>query len=155
MPTRLKEKFYRIAIRPTMTYGAECWPIKKQDMHKMDVAESRMLRWMCGKTRKDKIKNECFREHLGVATIGGKIRKTCLRWFGHVQRKSVMVPVRKSFAMKVDGLPSGRSGLKRTWMDVVQIYMKKCNLSEDLAEDRSQRRNEIRIADPNIVETML
>ena len=44
MPTRLKEKIYKTAIRPTMTYGAECWPIKKQHMHKMDVAKMRMMR---------------------------------------------------------------------------------------------------------------
>ena len=43
-PTRLKEEFYRIAIRLAMTYGAECWPIKKQHMYKMDVVEMRMLR---------------------------------------------------------------------------------------------------------------
>ena len=45
MPTRLKGKFYRIATSTAMTYGAKCWPIKKQD-----VTEMRMLWWMCGKT---------------------------------------------------------------------------------------------------------
>ena len=45
----------------------------------MDVAKTGMLKWMCGKTRKDKIRNERFREHLGVATIGDTIRETCLR----------------------------------------------------------------------------
>ena len=34
----------------------ECWPIKKQHMHKMDTVEMRMLRWMSGKSRKYKIK---------------------------------------------------------------------------------------------------
>ena len=53
-------------ITPVMTYGEECWPIKKQHMHKMNVVEMRMLRWMCGKIRKDKIRNDRFREHLGV-----------------------------------------------------------------------------------------
>ena len=43
-------------------------------MHKMDVAEMRMLRWMRGKTRKDIIRNERLREHFGVATIVDKIR---------------------------------------------------------------------------------
>ena len=47
---------------------------KKQHMHKMDVAEMRMLRLMCGKTREEKIRNERFQKHLGVATIGDKIR---------------------------------------------------------------------------------
>ena len=36
-------------IRLVMAYGAKCWPIKKQDMQKISVAEMRMLRWMCGK----------------------------------------------------------------------------------------------------------
>ena len=37
---------------------------------KMSVAEMRMLRWMFGKSRKDRIKNERFWEHLEVALIG-------------------------------------------------------------------------------------
>ena len=36
-------------------------------------------------------------------------------------------------------------------MEVVKIDMKKCNLFEDLAQDRSKWRNIIRVADPNIV----
>ena len=58
MPTRLKGKFYKTVIRPAMTYGAKCWPIKKQHMHKMDVPDMTMLRWMFGKSRKHKIRNE-------------------------------------------------------------------------------------------------
>jgi hypothetical protein len=29
VPQKLKGKFYRTAIRPTMLYGAECWLTKK------------------------------------------------------------------------------------------------------------------------------
>ena len=61
------------------------------------------------------------------------------------------MPVRKNLAMKVDGLPRGRGRPKRTWIDVVKIDMKKCSLSEDLAQDRSECRNRIRLAHPNIV----
>ena len=68
-----------------MLYGAECWAANKQQVHKMSVAEMRMLRWMCGKTRKDKIKNEFIRGNLGVAPIGDKMRESQLRWFGHMQ----------------------------------------------------------------------
>ena len=74
-PTRLKEKLYRTMIRPVMTYGAECLPIRNDHMYKMDVVEVRMLRWMCGKIKKDKIRNEHFREHLGLTSIGDKIKK--------------------------------------------------------------------------------
>ena len=48
-------------------------------MRKMDVAEMRMSRWMCGKTSKDKIRSEHFREHLGMASMGDKLEKTYLR----------------------------------------------------------------------------
>ncbi|KAG5584525.1 hypothetical protein H5410_044959 [Solanum commersonii] len=44
----LKGKFYKVVVRPTMLYGAECWPIKNSHTQKMKVAEMRMLRWMCG-----------------------------------------------------------------------------------------------------------
>ena len=97
MPIRLNEDFHRATIRPVMTYEVECLPIKKQHIRKMDRAEMRMLRWMGGKTRKDKIRNEHFREHLGLATIGDKIRSIRLRWFGHVQRRPTTALVRKSW----------------------------------------------------------
>ena len=59
MPIRLNEIFYKTLIRPTMAYGVECWPIKKQHMHK-DVVDTRNLRWMCGKIGNDRIRNERF-----------------------------------------------------------------------------------------------
>jgi hypothetical protein len=30
VPLKLKDKFYRIVIRSTMLYGAECWPTKRR-----------------------------------------------------------------------------------------------------------------------------
>jgi len=72
---KLKGKFYRTAIRPAMLYGSECWATKKQNVQKMGVAEMRMLRWMCGKTQKDKVRNEFFLETVGVAPIEDKLRK--------------------------------------------------------------------------------
>ena len=39
-------------IKPTMTYGAECWAVRKQDENRLHVAEIRMLRWIRGKARK-------------------------------------------------------------------------------------------------------
>ena len=42
IPKRLKEKFYKIAIRPTMTYEAECWPTRKEHMQNTNVAKMRM-----------------------------------------------------------------------------------------------------------------
>ena len=53
----------------------------------MGVAEMRMLRWMYGHIRKDKIRSEDIRAKVGVAEIEGKIRENRLRWFGHMKRR--------------------------------------------------------------------
>lgn len=50
----LKDKFYRSTIRTDMLHGVEGWAVKKKHVHEMSVAEMRMLKWMCGKTRKDR-----------------------------------------------------------------------------------------------------
>ena len=45
----------------------------------------RVLRWMCGHMRKDKIRNEDTRGKVGVSEIEGNMRENQLRWFGHVK----------------------------------------------------------------------
>ena len=57
----------------------------KQHVNKLRVTEMRMLRWICGKTLKDRIRNEHIREMVGVAPIEDKMRENRLRWFGHIQ----------------------------------------------------------------------
>ena len=66
---RLKGKFYKVAIRPALLYGIECWPVEKIHEQKMELAEMRMLRWMCGNTKMNRIKNQGFKEKLGVAPL--------------------------------------------------------------------------------------
>ncbi|KAM3012532.1 hypothetical protein FF2_031104 [Malus domestica] len=36
-PLKLKGKFFRTTIRPTMLYGTECWAVKHQQVHKMGL----------------------------------------------------------------------------------------------------------------------
>ncbi|KAL5185219.1 hypothetical protein HKD37_17G048757 [Glycine soja] len=79
VPIKLKGKFYRTAVRPAILYGTECWAVKSQHENKVGVAEMRMLRWMCGKTRQDKIRNEAIRERVGVAPIVEKMVENRLR----------------------------------------------------------------------------
>jgi hypothetical protein len=58
VPNKLKGKFYRTMIRPAMMYDAEYWATKGQRIQKISVAEIRMLRWICGHTKKDRIRND-------------------------------------------------------------------------------------------------
>jgi hypothetical protein len=53
----------------------------------------RMLRWICGHTRRDRVQNDDIRERLGVAPVEGKLMQHRLRWFEHIQRRPVEVPI--------------------------------------------------------------
>jgi hypothetical protein len=47
----------------------------------MSNSEMRMLRWISGVTREERIKNEYVRDSVGVASIVDKMRENILRWF--------------------------------------------------------------------------
>ena len=78
IPLWLKRKFYQTAIGPALLYGTECWVIKRYHAQKMSVAERRILRWMCGNTRRDKVRNEDIRTKIGVTSMEKKMRENCL-----------------------------------------------------------------------------
>jgi len=44
----------------------------------MKVVEMRMIRWICGHTRLDRIRNEVIRDKIGVASIEDKMREARL-----------------------------------------------------------------------------
>ena len=103
---------------------------------------------MSGKTRKDKIRNEFIRGSLGVTPIGDKMRESRLRWFGHVQRRPMTAPVRRSETIQVEGARRNRGRPKLTWVEVVKRDMAACNLIADKALNRAEWRNRIHVADP-------
>lgn len=41
----------------------------------------RVLKWICGHTRKDRIRNEVIQDKVGVTSAVYKMRKTRLKWF--------------------------------------------------------------------------
>ncbi|XP_019057681.1 PREDICTED: sweet protein mabinlin-1-like [Tarenaya hassleriana] len=63
---RLKEKFYRTAIRPVLMDDSECWRRKDNIVSKMSIAEMRMLRRMYGHRRMDRIRNESITDKIGI-----------------------------------------------------------------------------------------
>ncbi|XP_075990249.1 uncharacterized protein LOC142985892 [Anticarsia gemmatalis] len=75
MPVKLKGLVYKTIIRPVLMYGSETWAVTQKNVHTIQVAEMKMLRWMCGVTRLDKIGNEYVRGSLGVRDIADKIQE--------------------------------------------------------------------------------
>ena len=68
-------------------YGSKIWAVRKAEQNLLERTEMRMLRWMTGIKRIEKIRNEEIRARAGEANISEKIREARLRWLGHVERK--------------------------------------------------------------------
>ena len=80
VPIRLKGKVYKTVVRPALTYGLETAPIKKNEEKKLDVAEMKMLRWMSGVTRSDRIRSEYIRGTLKVTEASKNVQEGRLCW---------------------------------------------------------------------------
>ena len=51
---KLKGKVHKTVVRPAMLYGADNWATTRGPEARHD--DMRMLRWMCGVTRRDNIR---------------------------------------------------------------------------------------------------
>ena len=106
-----------------------------------------MIRWICGYTRLDKIRNEVIRDIVKVAPIEDKMRESRLRWFGQVIRRSVDAPVRRCERINIPGGKRGRGRPKKSLDEVIWEDLKVVGLSEDLAQDRRLWQDRIKILD--------
>ena len=148
VPQKLKGKFYRTAVRPAMLYGAECWPTKRRHVQQLGVAEMRMLRWMCGHTRKDRVRNDDIRDRVGVAPIEEKLVQHRLRWFGHIQRRPPEAPVHSGRLKRAENVKRGRGRPNLTWEESVKRDLKDWSITKELAMDRGAWKLAIHVPEP-------
>ena len=80
LPAKVKGKVYSSMVRPAMVYGLETVAVTKKQVEEMEVAETKMLRFAMGVTRKDKIRNKHIRSTVKVERLGMKMRESRLRW---------------------------------------------------------------------------
>lgn len=62
-----------------------------------------ILRWMCGKSRRDKIENERISEYLETTHIEDKIKEEWLTWYAHVMVQLPVTPIRSVYICILDG----------------------------------------------------
>jgi len=136
-----------LVIRPALLYGAECWPVKKSHVQRLRVAEMRMIYWICGHMRLDKIRNEVIGGKIGVASIEDKIRETRLRWFGHVRRRTMDAPLRRCETIECLEYRRSRGRPKKSWSEVIRHDLRTLGLVEDMAQDTKIWRARIKVMD--------
>ena len=145
IPTEIKKLIYTTVLIPTLTYGAETWTLTTTDMSRLVAAEMKPIRFILGKTRMDRIRNEELRR-LGVVSLETKIEQAKLRWLGHVQRMGEARIPKLAFKWAPDGRrPTGRP--RKRWKDSVQEILTKYRMGrlnrleeEDIFQDRTEWR---------------
>ena len=65
----LKGKLYKACVRSVLCYGAEARAWKKDDMRRLQYTEMRMIRMMCGKTLKDRLRSEVLRKMINMEDV--------------------------------------------------------------------------------------
>jgi hypothetical protein len=114
-------------------YGSECWATKVRDEKRLLVTEMRMVRWMCGVTRMNRITNKYMRGSLKVAIVTEIMRSNRLAWYGHVMRRDESHIAKTVMSKNVDRNP-GRP--KKRWMDCVKDDMRIKGVSMEMTNDR-------------------
>ena len=128
MPDKLKGKVYETVVRPALLCDAESWSTTRGQEARLEVNEMRLLRWMCGVTRRDKIRNEHIRGTTRVMQASKKITEKRLKWYGHVRRMKEEHIVRRMLDVDIPGKRRrGRPNLR--WKDackrgMIQVGMK-------------------------------
>ena len=102
----------------------------------------RMLRWMCGLTRKDKIRNEHIRGTTRVAQASKKITERILNGHGHVMRRDGEHILRKVMRAAIPGKRK-RGRPKTRWKDACQRDLKSTALRAGEETDRAMWRRKI------------
>ena len=93
------------------------------------------------------MRNEDIRTMIDVAPIEEKMKENCLRWFGHVRRRSTDVPVWRVELINLGQVKRAKGRPKKTWMKVIQDIEAK-GLNEGMLLDRNEWRKMIHVPDP-------
>ena len=102
-----------------------------------------MIRWMCWVKLNERKKSEELRELSGLEPVSLMIKKSRLRWFGHVEQKDDNDWVKCCITWEVDGIRQ-RGCSKKTWWDCLKNDMESLGLSQKDAQPRNKWRRRIK-----------
>ena len=72
---KIKGKMFKVNVRSTMLYGIESVAEKNSQEDKMQIKQTKLLRWSLGLTKMDKERNQNMRWRVQGGDLNGKIRE--------------------------------------------------------------------------------
>jgi hypothetical protein len=139
----MKGKVYMTCVRPVMTYGSETWVLKKEDEGVLQRAERAMVRMMFGIKLRERKSSSLLSAMAGLnEDIVTVVRKSRLRWYGHVMRRDKQVGIRRVSDFEVSGA-IGRGHPWTSWQEQVNTDMTKWGLQHCDVVDRARWRRAV------------
>ena len=122
------KKVYRVGVQRVLVYGSETWPLKVEDVQRLERTERMMVRWMCGVSLKNRISSEeCY----------GDREARQVGWFGHLERKDTSDWVSACRNFEVTGEKINGRG-RKTWGECARHDLHSGGLKEALAQDKTK-----------------
>ena len=137
---KMKGRVYKACVRAAIVYGGETWTVRKEEEGVLRRAERAMVRMMCGVKVKDRKSSMELMSMLGLSEdIVTLIRRSRLRWYGHVLRRIEGVGIRRALEFEVEGV-TGRGRPRLGWREQVEKDRVKAGLRDVEACDRCRWR---------------
>lgn len=136
---KVKGKVYKACVQRVLVYGSETWPMKMEDLQRLERTERMMVRWMCGVNLKDRISSEDLNRRLSVDSVTDVVRRGRLRWFGHLERKDSNDWTSACRNINVVGA-RGRGRSRKTWDECIRQDLKALGLRKEWAQDKTKWR---------------
>ena len=133
---KVKGKVYRTCVQRVMVYGSETWPMKVEDVQRLERTERMMVRWMCGVRLNNRISSEELNGRLGIVKIMEIVRQGRLRWFGHLERKGNDDWVSACRNYVVPG-PKSKGRSRKTWDECVRYDLHSGGLNPQWVQNRT------------------
>jgi hypothetical protein len=116
----LKGRVYQATVRAVLLYGSETWPLRVEDLRRLQVFDHRCLRTVAGVGWRQRIRNEVIRKRVfGCAagtSVAENIQHSKLRWLGHVLRMpNHRLPRRVLLSVPPSEWRKPRGGQRVTW----------------------------------------
>ena len=81
-----RDRVYSTCVRRAMLLAAEPWPATVSTLDRLRRKDLAMIRWMCNIKTNDNVCSHLLLSKLGIRDVELVLRKSRMRWFGHVER---------------------------------------------------------------------
>ena len=116
---KAKLSIFKADFVPILTYGHESWRMTERGRSQMQASKMRFLQKIEGVTLFNKVRSSEIRKSLNIEPLLLRIKRSQLRWFGHVSR----MPPERLPKQALLAKANGRRPLRRPrtrWADCIE-----------------------------------